>query len=333
MGLGIFHIIIANIPSSYRWLVELLGFHGDQQKGFEQLQHAATRGIYARTEASQWLSQFYQQEEEHEKALHYLDQLASSYPLNPFYGLLRGNLLNSRMRRPEDALAIFWNVLSIKNPEAERFTFSAYNSIGDVYRVQNKFPEAIKSYTMFLESTGVDTALQARARYSVGQCYELMGSRQKAIEYYASAPHIRDASERLKNPMSQEDIAIRKINNTYNAGDDDEAIRSALSLLKNRALSEDQQGRLCLIAGQAYAGKGAFDEAVKYLQMALSYRFTPESSAPRNIHYQLGMTYKKLDKKDLARGEFEKALETSEAGEEHWHKFQIERELRKLNSN
>jgi tetratricopeptide (TPR) repeat protein len=330
MGLGVFHCMLSNIPSSYRWLVNLAGFDGDRQKGLTQLERAAERGVYAKNEAQQWLSQFYQQDEEYEKSFIILDRLAKSYPDNPFYLLLRGNALLFRLRRVDDALEDYRKVLLIKNAEAERFINSAHNYIGDAYRFQNKFSEAIGSYLTFIGLSNADTAFQSRAKYWIGNCYELMGKRQEAIVYYKSAQHVRNAAEQLKTPLSQQEISIRKLNNYYSAGNDTIVIDSAIILLNKTAFSVEQQSRIHFVLGQVYAARNDLSRAKEQFDATLSYSFSNGSQSLQNVYLQRGIIYRRMGLRDLARKDFEKALSLQDNSGEHWHRNHIERELEKL---
>jgi tetratricopeptide (TPR) repeat protein len=330
MGLGIFHCMLSNIPSSYRWLVKLAGFDGDRQKGLEQLEQAAINGVYTRTEARQWLSQFYQQDEEYDKAFFNLDRLAKSYPDNPFYVLLRGNALLFRLRRPEDALRDYRKVLSIKNAEADRFINSAYNYIGDAYRFQNRFSNAIQSYLTFTGKADADTALQSRAKYWIGNCYELMGNRQEAIGYYTLAQHVRDAAERLKTPLSQLEISIRTLNNYYSAGSDSIVIDTANTMLNNASFSEEQRSRIHYVLGQAYEARNDLSCAKEQFDLTLSYSPSNGSRLQQNAFFRRGIIHRRMGLPDLARKDFEKALSLQNNSGEHWHRDHIERELEKL---
>ncbi len=330
MGLGVFHCMLANIPSSYRWLVNLAGFEGDRKKGLEQLEQAAERGVYTRNEARQWLSQFYQQDEEYERSFSLLDRLAKSYPENPFYLLLRGNALLFRLRRVDDALENYQRVLSIKNAEAERFINSAYNYIGDAYRFQNRFSEAIGAYLTFTGLSNADTALQSRARYWIGACYELMGKRREAMAYYRAAQHVRDAAELLQTPLSREEISIRRLRNDYSAGKDSVVVDSAATMVKDPAFSVEQKSVIHFVLGQAYAALNDLPRAKEQFDTTLSYPSSDGSRSQQDAYFQRGIVYRRMGVSELARRDFEKALSLQSTSEEHWHRNHIERELEKL---
>lgn len=330
MGLGLFNYMVSQIPASFRWLVKLIGFGGDRVKGLEQLERAATKGTYANNEARLWLAQFLQQEEEYEKSFQYFDQLTTSYPHNPMYVYYHGNILLFSLRKAEEALASYKKVLAIHNPEAERFTNAAQYQIGDVYRFQNNFSEAIKSYSTFINLPNADTAAQSAARYWIGICYEIMGDREKAIPYYQLSLHRWDAKERAQAPLSGEEIAVLRVTNSYNAGEYDNVIESSSMLLKNTSFSDEQRARVYLALGQSFAEKGNPQQALEEFGKILAFALPKNSSTPPNAYYQRGLVHRRAGKKDLAKVEFEKALKFKDYPGEKWMQQRVERELKRM---
>jgi len=330
MGLGLFNYMVSQIPGSFRWVVKLIGFGGDRAKGLEQLERAATKGVYARNEARQWLSQFLQQEEEYERAFQLIDQLASSYPQNPFYELYRGNSLLYRLRNADEALKSYHRALAIQNTEAEHFINAALDQIGDVYRYRNEFPEAIKWYSAFITAQSADTASQSRTRYWIGFCYELMGERQLALPYYRVAAHARNAAERISTPLTNEEIAIERLDNFFSAGEYAKVLEGVSAVLRNPSLSAAQRAQLHLLSGRARAETGDINGALSDLDKALAISLPKDSSIPPNSHYQKGLIYRKNGRKDLAKLEFEKALTFDGFSGGRWFKQRVERELKRL---
>ncbi|MBM4167597.1 MAG: DUF3808 domain-containing protein [Ignavibacteria bacterium] len=330
MGLGLFNYMISQIPASFRWIVKLMGFGGDRGLGLEQLERAATKGLYARNEARQWLSQFLQQEEEYERAFQLIDQLASAYPQNPFYELYRGNSLLYRLRRADAALASYQRATAIENAEAEYFINAAIDQIGDVYRYRNDFPEAIKWYSAFVAVQNADTSTQSRARYWIGFCYELMGDRQRALSYYKSVPHVRGTEQRITTPLTKEEIEIEKLNNFYSAGEYTKVVEGLHPLLMLTNLSPQRRAGLLLLSGRTRGELKDPENALKAFEAALAIALPKDSPIPPNCYYERGLIHRKNGRKDLAKLEFEKALTFSDFAGERWFKQRVERELKRL---
>lgn len=330
MGLGLFNYMVSQIPAGLRWIVKLIGYGGDRAKGLEQLERAATNGIYGRNEARLWLSQFLSQEGQYEKSLQLLDQLASAYPSNPFYELHRGNILLLRLRRADEAYASYQKVLSIDNPEAERFTNEAHYQLGHIYRFKNQFPEAIQAYSTYAAFKNADTSLQHRARYLIGLCYELMGDRAKALPYYEQALGVSEAQERLKTPLTAEDIEVRKIGNAFNAGEYEQVVQASSEFLKKPNLTDDQRGRALYTLGQAYAEKQDYTQALDQFDKVLKVRPQSDTWLPPYAHYHRGLVYLKMGKNDLAKRDFEKVTTFKNYTGERWMRTRAKRELTQL---
>ncbi|MCI4666826.1 MAG: hypothetical protein MRZ79_01600 [Bacteroidia bacterium] len=54
--LGLFNVVLGNVPRRYQWLANLLGFTGDLEKGLDQLEEAGKRSPLLRHEATLMLS-------------------------------------------------------------------------------------------------------------------------------------------------------------------------------------------------------------------------------------------------------------------------------------
>ncbi|MDI6804652.1 MAG: DUF3808 domain-containing protein [Bacteroidota bacterium] len=330
MGLGMFNYFVSRIPSSFRWMIKIMGFNGDRQKGLEQLERAAAKGIYANNEAKWWLSQFYVAEEQPEKAFKFLNELAAKYTQNPFYLQRYGNILLYWLRRADDAIGVLKKAITIQNTEAERSIASSHSSLGDAYRYKNNFDEAIQWYKKYLNSINIDSSSKENAYYRIGFCYEISGDRTTAIQYYQSAGKNTDAQERIKAPLSYADIILTKISNNFEAGDYQEVIKSANELMTISSLNEDQRGEKYFRIGRAYFELGNFDKAIEMFDIVLQIEKFKQNWILPNTHYRLGLALLKVGEKKKAKQEFETALKFKDYTGERRIKFGIESELDKL---
>ncbi len=330
MGLGMFNYFISRIPSSFRWLVKMIGFDGDRQKGLEQLERAAAKGTYAKNEAKWWLSQFYVAEEQPERAFKFLDELAVKYPRNPFYVQHYGNILLYWLRRADDAIPVLKRAITIDNSEAQRFIVSSYSSLGDAYRFKNNFSDAIQWYTKYMNSTNIDSSARYSANYRIGLCYELSNDRNTAVQYYQKAIQNDDAQVRLKHPLSYVDIALVKMSNNFDAGDYQLVIKSAEELMTISSLNEDQRGEKYFRLGRAYFELGNFNKSIEMFGQVLQIKVFRQNWILPNTHYRLGLALLKVGDKKKAKKEFETALKFKNYTGERRLKFGIESELDKL---
>jgi tetratricopeptide (TPR) repeat protein len=330
MGLGMFNYFVSRIPSSFRWMIKIMGFGGDRQKGLEELERAAANGIYANNEAKWWLSQFYIAEDEPERAFYFLDQLSKKYTQNPFYVQHHGNILLYWLRRADEAIVVLKKAILIQNSEAERFISASYNSIGDAYRFTNNFAESIQWYKKYLNSKDIDSSSKENAYYRMGLCYELSGDRISAMQNYQNAGKNTDAQERLKMPLSHVDIILVKMSNHFDAGNYQDVINSANELMTISSLNEDQRGEKYFRIGRAYFELGNFDESIEMFDHVLQIKKFKQNWILPNTHYRFGLAYLKVGNNQKAKQEFETALKFNDYTGERRIKFGIESELDKL---
>ena len=57
LGLGLYNFAVAQIPSSFKWALNLAGISGDKETGVKYIEIAAENGNYAKVEAQYYLSQ------------------------------------------------------------------------------------------------------------------------------------------------------------------------------------------------------------------------------------------------------------------------------------
>jgi len=80
LGLGIYHYLADVLPRFVKILSFVLGIDGDRQMGINELNLAATKGVYTRTEASFFLGAIYTyREREYQQALEIWDKLLQRY--------------------------------------------------------------------------------------------------------------------------------------------------------------------------------------------------------------------------------------------------------------
>ena len=95
LGAGIYNYFEDTLPTVVkilRFLIALPG--GDRERGLEQLQQVARKGVLARDDARFLLAKNYSRgtEKQYAKSLELFEQLARDYPQNPLWPLLAGSL-------------------------------------------------------------------------------------------------------------------------------------------------------------------------------------------------------------------------------------------------
>jgi tetratricopeptide (TPR) repeat protein len=182
MGFGLFKILLAKIPRSIGWLIRVLGYEGDLEGGFRHLRAAAERGVYTRTEATFYLSQFLFQEHRQEEALTLMQGLLKEYPENSlFYVVYAG--WNHRLLRFDEALRALRTAEEINRRKTitygEEFIHSTRGSIA--YSL-NDFALARKEFDLFIASTRHREQIPNMTYYRIAVAREATGDRPGALE-------------------------------------------------------------------------------------------------------------------------------------------------------
>lgn len=92
-GLGLYNYFVDTLPTIVKMLRFLIGLPGgNRELGLQQMEKAANSGEFTRGEAKFYLAKDYTRRSEMQfsKALALFEQLAASYPRNPFWKLLVG---------------------------------------------------------------------------------------------------------------------------------------------------------------------------------------------------------------------------------------------------
>jgi len=316
LGLGIYHYLADVLPRFVKILSFVLGVEGNKDKGIQELNLAATKGVYTKTEALFFLGAIYTyREEEYEKAVEIFNKLLEKYPDNSGALIHLGRCYAS-MGKCELALQTFIKILNSGNTKDRIPITSLHYQLGDTQFKMNDFYMAIGSYTVAVES---DTFKEGKKRwtypwalYKLGMCYEIVGKRDRA-EYYYNLINEDDnerayklAQEYLKEPMQEFDISIIRNRHYSDCGKHEIALEAFQSLLEqvNQDSKPNKSNKILEI--KYYIGKikhdlGKYEEAKPYLMEVVNDSNSDESFLYWG-HYLLGNCYTNL-------GQFEKALE------------------------
>jgi len=109
LGLGIFNYMISRIPTSFRWVVNIVGFEGDKEKGLAYLKRTSEKGIYAKGVATYFYAQYSYWEGRYDESYTYYRKCTEKYPANVVFRSSMGNALMN-LDRPGEALEQFRQV-------------------------------------------------------------------------------------------------------------------------------------------------------------------------------------------------------------------------------
>lgn len=326
LGIGIYHYLADVLPKFVKVLSFILGVEGDKDRGIAELNIAAEKGVYTKSEALFFLGAIYTyREREYDKAIIIFEKLLKKYP-NNCGALIHLGRCYAFMGKCEFALQTYLKILNNRTESNRIPMTSLHYQMGDVYYRMNNFYSAIGSFTIAVES---DTSSEGSKRwtypwslYKLGLSYELIGKRQKAIEYYSLVKEddgeraFQFAEQAIAQPMTDIDIQLFKIRNYVDCGN--HAIALDLCMKLNKDINQKQDSTLDIkipelnfLIGRIKFDLGENEESKTYLLKVVDDKNTRQDKRYW-AHYLLGNIYVKLNKVEKALEHYELAGDTED---------------------
>lgn len=284
LGLGLFKFALSQVPSAFKWALNLIGFEGNQEEGLNFLILASERGNYAKAEADYYLSQIYSEFYfDFDKSSYLLKNLSQKYPQNILF-LYSLAVVDIKRKDLNSAEKFLQKLIKIDNHNfLQTISFSNF-LMGDVLFRKNKFENAKQFYQTFIKTSSIKDYLGI-ANYRLGLCYELTGDYSIAINYYKQSGNgleildddsyaKRKGLERLNSPMNEVEKKIIIYSNLIET-DDSKLAADSLSSLLEIAESEKFKNEIKYYLAQAYL------ELQQY-EIALNYALSPSVSNEKN---------------------------------------------------
>ncbi len=194
LGFGIYNYYADVIPEKYPFLkpIMLLFPEGDKEKGIKQLMNAAENGKYTRIEARYFLmTLYYKFEDDNDTALNYAEQLINDFPNNPVFHKYYARLLRRTSqitKSTEEFRKIYARCDSSMFGYNDKTKREASYYIADDYWRKAEFEKAVKFFKACSDLSysfdQPDDGFNIVSLLQLGKIYDLLGQRNKAIEYY-----------------------------------------------------------------------------------------------------------------------------------------------------
>jgi tetratricopeptide (TPR) repeat protein len=321
MGFGLFKYLIAKIPKSLRWIINLVGFSGDLEGGLKLLQEAADHGLYTKGEASLYLAQFLFNEHRYDEAFAYLTPLLKDYPDNALFQVLAANW-NLRMNKPDEALVAARKAADINKRKTVRYAEEVvYSTLGGIYYSKNDFSNASDNYALYLQKMSNPERTSNWIYYRAGVSCEMAGDRAKATDAYRRMRKVNDkdrASDTyyyrrgqglLQKPMSDAEKILTRAANDQARKEYDSARRLLLEALPMTQDDPDLRLRVLYALQQLAFDQNQYDEVLTLASQIFA--VTPQNDLWIIPHALLrqGQALAKMGKTDAAARAFDRAVE------------------------
>ncbi|MBS1911268.1 MAG: tetratricopeptide repeat protein [Bacteroidetes bacterium] len=337
LGLGLFHFLFGSVPKAGQFLANLNGIKGDARLGMREIETAAQRGTYFKTDAQlivALLDIYYL--DDLNRGLGVLEGLAKRYPRNVAMLYAIGTALSAQ-NQADRAIPYFERVAEQGNNDFKVVTDLSLARCGAAYLARNDVARAKPYLQRFLKST-TDKLWRAYGWYLLGLAFDLEGNHANAVKayaYVAQAPGLspedrmarRRAALLAKNPMTQTDIAIQRALNAIGASHYDEIVAGVGSILGRRDLTPAQRAQAFYAYGEALRGKGQYARAIDAFKSAVAAGRHSETWVAPFSYLHIAECYQKLGDREKSRANLDLAKDYSGYDNEPQLRFQIERDV------
>jgi tetratricopeptide (TPR) repeat protein len=188
---GAHDYIIGSLPTLYKMLGFLAGFHGDKERGMQTLRLVAEKGKYNAVDAKIFLCAIYRREEKWQAAGPILDEMIRRFPRNYLLRFEQAQMYSS-MGQKDKAIESVGAVAELKRSGAPGFANlpmeRIYFQIGNIefwYRDYAKAADNLKKAAAGCSALDLNTGTLAWMR--LGQVYDMTNQRDLAREAYKKA--------------------------------------------------------------------------------------------------------------------------------------------------
>jgi tetratricopeptide (TPR) repeat protein len=206
---GTFQYIVGSLSWWEKSIAFVADMRGNKTKGLAMLRQAVDGGGEESIDASTILALFLAREGHYDEALSLLRRDYAAFPHNFIFGLAVADLLNASGQHDE-AIAAYRRLVELGKrgffPDA-RVERAAY-SLGQALRLKKEYAAAVDAFNEAINFPHANPGITGPAALEAGEVYDLLGQRDKAIEYYQQAISIapaqsetaRAAARFLKHP-------------------------------------------------------------------------------------------------------------------------------------
>ena len=186
LGLGIFHYYVDLLPGLLKFIVKILGFDGDRDRGRQEIWLTASKGRFFQKEAlfGYYVMEYFL-EGKYGEGIQGVTELYRKYPTNPALSLLLGYHYR-RTRQLSQAIAMFESVSDRYQDDLPAISIMKYYNLMVCYFTLNRFNRAEAYLARLLDgSLRISPYYVAAISYYQGLLADLRFQREQALEAYS----------------------------------------------------------------------------------------------------------------------------------------------------
>jgi tetratricopeptide (TPR) repeat protein len=199
---GAHDYIIGSLPTLYKMLGFVAGFHGDKERGIQTLRLVAEKGNYNSVDAKIFLCAIYRREGRWQAAGPILDDLIRRFPRNFLLRFEQAQMYSS-MGEKDKAIGCLRTVEELKKSGAPGFASlpmeRIYFHIGNIQFWYRDYPQAADNLKKAAAgSAALDLNTGTMAWMRLGQVYDMTNRRAMALDAYKKAIAFAPEAEAAK---------------------------------------------------------------------------------------------------------------------------------------
>ncbi len=209
LSIGLYDYMVGSLPGFVRFMVGMVGIHGNKERGIRELGIAVEKGLYNKSDAAVLLLAVYQREGKPREALALLESLGSRFPRNYLIRLETASTLN-RLGRTGEAYAMFEALLQDKSSNAEDLIRYQY---GEALMASRENQKAAEQFDALGAAANADPDLITWGTLRAGQALDLGRQRTEAIDRYRrvlARPNIYDSREQASRGLKKAFTGAKK---------------------------------------------------------------------------------------------------------------------------
>jgi len=316
-GMGLCHAVVGLVPSSFRWVLKLMGFSGTVQQGLREMERSAQHSTYYREEAGIVfaLTDLIVNEAK-EGGMRYVVDLQAEHPESPLVNYILGFALLDERKADEAEVALRRADRLLQQPGVYPMPYVDYY-LGDALFRQNRFADAARHFERYVRSFPGE-ALLAQAYLHLGLAREMAGDRAGAIEAYrqievredydSDADALREAQERIAAPLAGHERTLLLGRNAFDGGRYREAVETLQPVLGDPDAPTAMRAEAAYRSGRAFHALGEWTDALRHYRVAVSNPGDERAKWGPWSQYYIGEVFEAQGQEDAARRAYERAL-------------------------
>src|SRR5262245_14037007 len=185
--LGLYEYIVANLPWYMKWIAQIAGYKGTEERGLKYLRLAATKSQFVSVNARGILVVLCLREKLYDEALANAQYLHQRYPRN-FQLHLNVARVFTDMNRPDQAVDVYMKVIAqveAHTPNYQKVPIGEFRyNIGKALMNLDRLELAQRLFTAAIQDPTTADRERALSQLCLAEVLDLRGNRQQAITNY-----------------------------------------------------------------------------------------------------------------------------------------------------